>query len=129
MVALVNGQDVEQAARVFGRSDDLIVIQGGHCAGEIDCYGKAGGSRSILLGFSDGTLLQVRHGKRGTSIWEITVIQKGGQFDRLESCDDPDAQLCSDVVYFRGRIRGCSVMFWDTSVVGIEIPADAMEVL
>lgn len=128
MASGVNGIEVEQATRVYGRSDDLIVIQGGHCAGEIDVYGKASGSRSVVLCFNDGTILQVHRGKRGAAIWEITAIQKGGQFDRVESCDDPDSRIASDVAYFRSQVRGCQAMFWDASVVGIEVPAETMEV-
>lgn len=87
--------------RVFGASDDLIEFEG-DLLGEVGCYGtNDDDDMGVLVGFSDGTLLSVKYGKGGQGVWGITVLRQGDLFDRIEFCNDEDAETHSDVVHFK----------------------------
>ncbi len=83
---------------VYGASDDLIEF-GGDFVGEC-----GGGDDPKLVILSDGTMLSVRYGKNDEAIWEVNCIKKGSLFDRIEICDNEDAEPYSDVAHFKDGI-------------------------
>lgn len=86
------------ATKVYGASDDLIEFAD-------DFVGEAsGGSKPKLVILSDGTLLEVRYGKGDDGIWEVKCLKKGSLFDRIDICDDGDADPYSDVAHFKEGI-------------------------
>jgi hypothetical protein len=87
------------ATKVYGASDDLIEIEGDY-RGEASHYSD---DESALLVMSDGTLLSALYGERG--IWEIKLVRKGTLLDRIDQCDDEDADPHSDVAHFKDGIK------------------------
>ena len=87
--------------KVYGTSDDLIEIEG-ELNEEINVINKA-----VLLIFNDGTILIVKYGKLELAIWEITILKKGELFDHIEKCDNQNADIYSDIVYFKKGIKWC----------------------
>lgn len=101
------------ATKVYGASDDLIEFDG-DLRGEVGCYGTDEKSHGVLVVFSDGTLLDVKYGKGDAAIWGISVIHQGTQFDRIEFCDNEDANPYSDVVYLKEGIKwGYAATEWE----------------
>lgn len=90
--------------KVYGASDDLIEFSGDF-SGEVGCYGTDDRDHGVLVVMSDGTLLEVKYGKGGMGIWAVQVLKKGELFDRYDPCDDEEADIYSDVVYFKNGIR------------------------
>ena len=91
--------------RVYGQSDDLIEFEG-DVRGEVGCYGTDEDDASgVLVVFSDGTVLCVKYGKGGAGIWGIAAVRKGELFDRIDPCDDEDADPYSDQVFFRDGLQ------------------------
>lgn len=94
--------------RVYGASDDLIEFEG-ELRGEVGAYGagEAEDSPGKLVAFNDGTILAVKYGKPGNGgVWAINVLNQGALFDRIEICNDEDADPYSDVVYFKpGKLK------------------------
>lgn len=88
-----------EGTKVYGASDDLVEIEGDF-VGEVSSYDDENG---VLLVMSDGTLLKVFYGDEG--IWKITLVKKGGAFERIDQCDDADARPHSDVAYFFAGIK------------------------
>jgi hypothetical protein len=89
--------------KVYGASDDLIEFEG-------DVYGEVGyyaseGSNPALVAFSDGTLLTVNYGKNELGVWEIKLLRKGELFQRIDTCDDEDADPHSDVAHFASGLK------------------------
>ena len=81
---------------VYGHSDDCIEVEG-DVTGEVAySYDKDG----VLLVFSDGTLIVARYHKPGIAVWELILLNRGTLFNHIECCQDEDADLPSDVVYF-----------------------------
>jgi hypothetical protein len=93
------------ATEVYGASDDLIEFEG-DVSGEV---GKSGTDDDdhpgVLLVFDDGTLLVAKYGKGGMGIWAITALVKGRLFDRIETCEDEDAERYSDTAYFKAGLK------------------------
>ncbi len=90
--------------KVYGTSDDLIEIDGdaaGDFAGEVGIAAEG----SSLLMFSDGTLLEIGYGKGELAVWWINVLRAGELFRNKIVCDDPDAQVYSDVVPFSEGLK------------------------
>lgn len=89
------------ATKVYGASDDCIEFDG-EVYGEV-CYYEGGDEcKGVLLFFMDGTLLHVVYGKPvNRAIWAITVLCKGNLFDRIEICENEEAEKHSDVAYFK----------------------------
>lgn len=85
--------------KVYGTSDDLIEFEG-DVSGEVGCC-----DNGVLLVFSDGTILEVKYGKLGRAIWGITLHKQGELFDRIELCDDEDADIYSDIAHFRDGLK------------------------
>lgn len=93
------------AAQIYGRSDDLIEFIGDVC-GEVGCYGTDEDGRGVLVICSDGTLLDVKYGKPGNGgVWAVTLVKRGSLLDRIDQCDDPDADIYSDVAHFRDGLK------------------------
>ena len=92
------------ATQVYGTSDDLIEVDG-DTRGEVGCYGSDEKEKGVLIILSDGTLLDVKYGKGGKAIWGVQLLKRGLLFDRIEQCTDEDADLYSDVAYFKNGIK------------------------
>ncbi len=90
--------------RVYGASDDLIEIEG-DLSEEIDCYGTDSDKTGVLLVFSDSTMVDVQYGKNDSSIWGIKVLRKGSLFDRIEECDNEDADPYSDQLFLNDGVE------------------------
>jgi hypothetical protein len=89
--------------KAYGRSDDLVELEGDICY-----EFSPGATGPALLVFDDGTLVSVEYGKPGNrGIWAITVHVRGKEFDRLETCDNEDAEVYSDVLYMKAGVKTC----------------------
>ena len=99
------------STRVYGTSDDLIELEG-DLNGEVSHYGTGDEEYAlgVLMAFSDGTILAVRYGNPAAgAVWAIDVLHKGELFDRLEICNDEEADPYSDQVFFKdGKLRAWS---------------------
>lgn len=94
------------ATRIYGTSDDLIEVEGGKAAGEVGCYGAGDdGKPGVLLCCSDGTILEVKYGKEDAGIWEIKLLRRGNDFDRIDICTDDDADPYSDQAFFKSDLK------------------------
>lgn len=93
-------------SRVYGASDDLIEFEG-DLHGEVSCFGAGDDDDGgVLLAFSDGTILNVKLGKNGESIWALLTLRAGDLLDRIEYCDDEDAAVYSDIAHFKdGKLK------------------------
>lgn len=101
--------------KIYGTSDDLIEFEG-------DIYDEIGAyeaqDKGILL--SDGTVLECSYSKTpDLGVWGFKLIRAGSLFDRIEECNDEDAEVYSDVVYFKDGLTD----FWEI------IPEHKQEVL
>lgn len=92
--------------KVYGRSDDLIEFDGDF-TGEVSCYGTDDSDHGVLLMFSDGTILEVKYGKDDEAIWEVKLKKEGTLFIKIDPCNDPDAEVYSDIAHFRKGIDWC----------------------
>lgn len=83
--------------KIYGQSDDLIEFRG-DIDDEIGAYNAKG--KGILL--SDGTVLECTYPKApGLGVWGFNVLHAGSLLDRIEECNDEDAEIRSDIVYFK----------------------------
>ena len=97
--------------KIFGQSDDNIYTEGDY-EGQYTHYGTDEQEHGILLVINDGSILEVKYGKGGLAIWGIQVIKKGNLFDRIEFCDNEDADIYSDIVFFKKGVTfifACSI--------------------
>jgi len=85
--------------KIYGASDDLIEAEGDVCAEH------GGGEDEFLLTCSDGTVLTIKYGKGGLGIWAIQLVNQGTLLNRIEVCDDEDADVYSDVAYFDDGLK------------------------
>lgn len=89
---------------VYGCSDDLVEIDGEI----IEEFGVAYRKECILV-FSDNTKLKIYYCKEkdGSTygIWGIDVVEEGKLFERKVECWDEDADLYSDIVFFKEGIK------------------------
>lgn len=92
------------STKVYGASDDLIEFEG-DVKGEYGCYGTDNDERGVLLVCSDGTLLEVKYGKAGLGVWGVSVLVVGTLFDRIDLCMDEDAEIYSDIAYFKDGLK------------------------
>lgn len=91
--------------QIYGASDDLIEIEG-QAGGEVGFYNSGNDPKDALLTCSDGTVLTIRYGKPGgAGIWAIAVLRRGDLFDRLDTCEDEDAERYSDTAHFRDGLK------------------------
>lgn len=93
------------ATKIYGCSDDLIEIRG-DIDDEIGAYMAQG--KGLLL--SDGTVLECSYPKAPRlGVWGFNVLHAGSLLDRIEECNDEDAEVYSDVVYFKDGLTD----FWE----------------
>lgn len=91
--------------KIYGTSDDLIEFRG-DIEDEIGAY-KAQ-DKGILL--SDGTVLECSYPKTpDLGVWGFKLVRAGYLFDRIEECNDEDAEVYSDVVFFKDGLTD----FWE----------------
>ena len=90
--------------KIYGESDDLIEARG-DVRGEVGCYGTDDREHGVLLMFSDGTLLEVKYGKADMGIWGVTLIKAGELFEKIDQCNDEDADPYSDIAYFKDGLK------------------------
>lgn len=90
--------------KVYGTSDDLVEFEGG-IRGEIGCGCTDERKQGLFVSFSDGTAVDVKYGKGPLAVWAITVLRKGDLFDRIEICDDADADIYSDQLFFKDGLK------------------------
>lgn len=89
--------------KVYGASDDLIEFEG-EFTGEVGFIGEDSDPGALVV-MSDGTLLEVKYGKADAGIWAVTLVKKGALLDRIDQCDDADADPYSDVAHFKPGIK------------------------
>ena len=78
--------------KIFGCSDDLVEFRG-DIEDEIGAYMAQG--KGLLL--SDGTVLECSYPKApDLGVWGFKLIRAGHLFDRIEECNDEDAEVYSD---------------------------------
>lgn len=93
------------ATKIYGQSDDLIEFRG-DIDDEIGAFNAKG--KGILL--SDGTLLECSYPKvPGLGVWGFKVLRAGSLFDRIEECNDQDADIYSDIVHFKDGLKA----YWE----------------
>ncbi len=92
--------------RVFGASDDLVVIESTNGKDdEIGCY-----DADVRIFFSDGTVALVSYPVNGPGIWKITVEKAGTALQELKVCTDEDAEVYSDEFYIESDVMKYSVI-------------------
>lgn len=91
--------------KIYGCSDDLVEFRG-DIEDEIGAYMAQG--KGLLL--SDGTVLECSYPKTpDLGVWGFKLVRTGRLFDRIEECNDEDAEVYSDVVYFKDGLTD----FWE----------------
>lgn len=90
--------------KIYGASDDLIEFEGEY-RGEAVAYGTDRDEKGVLLVCSDGTLLEAKYGKNDMAIWGINLIKAGELFERIDLCDDENADPHSDIAYLKEGIK------------------------
>ena len=91
--------------RIYGSSDDLIEMDG-YLSGEAGHFFGDEDDNPVLVVFSDGTILAVTYGKPGLGgVWGVSLVNQGVFFDRIEQCVDENADIYSDIAYFKDGIR------------------------
>jgi len=103
-VAATKKRGVVVKTKIYGRSDDLIEVEG-DVDGEVSCYGTDRREKGVLLVCSDGTLLEVKYGKGGMGIWGIMLIRKGSLLMSIRQCDSEEKDPYSDVAYFANGLK------------------------
>lgn len=98
----------ESTFRVYGRSDDLIEVEGPLFSDEFGAYDK---TREVHL--SDGSILSVGYGKMvggvEEGIWSVKLVKQGSAFIRIEECFDADAKIYSDIAYFEPTVSAACI--------------------
>lgn len=95
-----------EMVKVYGVSDDLVIIEGSaYKEDEIDCFGK-----DVRIRFLDGTVIRIGYPKHDAAIWWIDIERKGTAAQRLDVCNDEDAQIYSDVFCIDSEIESNSVI-------------------
>ena len=91
--------------KIYGCSDDLCEIEGSDYEREIGCYDS-----DVRLRFTDGTIIRIGYPKEGMAVWWIEVEKVGTAEQRLEICEDEDADIYSDIFYIDAEIKSHSVI-------------------
>ena len=90
--------------QVYGASDDLIEFDG-DVHGEVGCYGTDDSEDKPIAFFSDGTVLKIAYCLNVPGVWGIAVLRKGTLFDKIDPCDDEDADPHSDLAHFKDGLK------------------------
>ena len=87
--------------RIYGASDDLVVIDGPHyyMPDEISCF-----DCDVRIWFDDGTIIRLHYGKDDKAIWQIIVEKEGSLPYQLTICNDEDARIHSDVFETEAKV-------------------------
>ena len=98
------------ATKIYGSSDDLVEIESNSIQdveGEVSYYSSkySDKDKGVLIICSDGTLLEVKYGKGGLGIWAVNLLNTGNLFKEIEPCTDEDAEIYSDVAYFKDGLK------------------------
>lgn len=87
--------------RVYGRSDDLVEIEGSdYCEDEIGCYNE-----DVIIVFEDGTQIRVGYSKGNIAVWYIVVECEGTAEHNLCICNDENADIYSDIFEIDSEIK------------------------
>lgn len=87
--------------RIYGRSDDLVEIEGSNYAeDEIGCY-----NQDVIIIFEDGTQIKVGYSKENIGVWYIVVECEGIAEHNLYICNDEDADIYSDIFEIDSEIK------------------------
>ena len=78
--------------RIYGCSDDLIEFDGDF-SGEVGVRADDDEKEGTLIVCSDGTVLDVKYGKGGRGIWQVTLLRKGDMLDREDAVFDAVARI------------------------------------
>jgi len=92
------------STKVYGQSDDNIYIEG-DISDQLSAFDS-----TVEISFNDGTILSVSYGKKDAGIWQIVVLEYGNLFDRFEECNDENADIYSDIVYFKDGLKSFSIL-------------------
>lgn len=88
----------EKITKVYGDSDDNVYFDG-----EIDGqYSRYDAKDGIIFLFSDGSIINFRYDDPG--IWKATILTEGKLFDRIQYETNPDADIHSDIVFFKSGL-------------------------
>ncbi len=91
--------------KIYGRSDDLIEVEG-YINEEYGCYGTDKEDRKgVLIVASDGTVAEIKYGKLGQGIWGIQMHATGSCFAKLDLCIDARANPYSDVLHLDDDVK------------------------
>lgn len=85
--------------KIYGCSDDYVVIEGSCYEKQIDCYEK-----DVRIYFWDGTVIRVGYCKPNLGVWYIIVEDTGTAPQSLKVCQDEDAEIYSDVFEIESEI-------------------------
>jgi len=99
--------------KIYGLEDDLIVAEGEY-NGEYYCSGTDEEEHGILLIVNDNTILELKYGTDDRPLWGFTVLKQGSLFEKIEECTDPNADIYSDIAWFKEGITciyACAI--WD----------------
>lgn len=87
--------------RIYGRSDDLVEIEGSNYAeDEIGCY-----NQDVIIIFEDGTQIKVGYSKGNIAVWYIVVECEGTAEYNPYICNDEDADIYSDIFEIDSEIK------------------------
>ena len=88
--------------KFYGQSDDLLYAEGDFD----EEFGVAFCPTQRALLVSDGTVLEYSYPKtKGLGVWGFKVLHAGPLFDRIEECDNENAEIYSDIVYFKDGVN------------------------
>lgn len=92
--------------KVYGCSDDLVEVEGARYPyDEIGCFDK-----NVRLWFADGTIILVSYPKENMAVWKIEVEKKGMAPQEFIECNDPDAEIYSDIFRIAAVLQSCEVV-------------------
>ena len=91
-----------KSTKIYGQSDDNVITEGEYYS-QYSNYSQA--KKGFLIIVNDGTILKIKYGKEGLAVWSIIVLNKGKLFDTLVTCEDEDADIYSDIVFFSEGVK------------------------
>ena len=92
--------------KIYGYSDDFVEIENSsYEENEIGCYDSI-----VRFCFTDGTIIRVGYSKENLAVWWIEVEKQGTADQRLEICNDEEAEIYSDIFYIDAEIESHEVL-------------------
>jgi len=90
--------------KVYGCSDDLVVIEGSkYREDEIGCY-----NQDVRIRFESGAVIRLHYGKPTLAVWEITVEKVGDADHMLTICNNENDKIYSDIFETESEIKSHS---------------------